>query len=300
LRSDLNLDKSTSRNVIFSPHAALAAGNRIMKAARLVWLVSFVAAAPLLAGCMVPQTQLTAAQTQNHVLTLQNQAQLAEIENLKHHTADVQEQLARAEHDLAQLQEQSQLDQARLTNFRHERDELHEQFKGVANAKVLPPGVSKQLTDLAARYPNLHYDPATGVAKLDTDVLFDSGQIELKPAAQALLGELSHVLETPEAGQLRVMVVGHTDNQRIVGVAAGEHFSNNFHLSTGRALAVADLLRRQGLSERRIGVAGFGPYQPVATNDSAGQRQKNRRVEIFVMTPDVPVVGWSDSLPSVY
>ena len=33
-------------------------------------------------------------------------------------------------------------------------------------------------------------------------------------------------------------------------------------------------------------------HEPVATNGTAKDRQKNRRVEIFVMAPDVPVVGW--------
>ena len=131
-------------------------------------------------------------------------------------------------------------------------------------------------------------------------MLFDSGQSELKPAAQAMLGELAHVLQGPEAAELKVMVVGHTDNQPVAGRSARERYASNFHLSTARALTVADILRRQGLSEQRIGVAGFGPHQPVAANASAGDRYKNRRVEIFVMAPDVPVVGWTDSMPSVY
>ena len=59
------------------------------------------------------------------------------------------------------------------------------------------------------------------------------------------------------------------------------------------------MLRSQGLSDQRIGVAGFGAHEPVAANDSAVQRQKNRRVEIFVMPRDVPVVGWSDSTPEL-
>jgi chemotaxis protein MotB len=169
-----------------------------------------------------------------------------------------------------------------------------------ADGRRLPPGVSQQLADLGARYSSLNFDPATGIAKLDTDVMFDSGQAELKPAAQALLGELARVLQAPDAAELKVMVVGHTDGQRIAERPPRDKYSNNFHLSTARALAVADTMRQQGLAEQRLGVAGFGSHQPVASNVSASDRQKNRRVEIFVMAPDVPVVGWTESIPSVY
>jgi chemotaxis protein MotB len=96
------------------------------------------------------------------------------------------------------------------------------------------------------------------------------------------------------------MVAGHTDNQLIAGKGVREKYPNNFHLSTGRALAVADRMKRAGLPEQRMAVAGFGASQPIAPNATAQDRQKNRRVEILVMAPDVPVVGWSDSTPSVY
>jgi chemotaxis protein MotB len=59
-------------------------------------------------------------------------------------------------------------------------------------------------------------------------------------------------------------------------------------------------MKRAGMPEQCMAVAGFGPYQPIAPNTTAQDRQKNRRVEIFIMAPDVPVVGWSDSTPSVY
>jgi len=265
------------------------------------WLaLALVCAAPALSGCLVPQSDLAAAQSQNRTLAAQNRAQLAEIDNLQAHNHDVENRLVRSEQELAALEQQVDVDRKRLVNYKHETAELHDQFKTAVGARRLPSAVSQQLADLSRRYPSLSFDPVTGIGKLDTAVLFDSGQAELKPAAQAMLAELSRILQSQEAGDLKVMVVGHTDNQRLAGKSVRERFASNFHLSTARALAVADQLRHQGLSERRIGVAGFGPYQSVAPNAEAGDRQKNRRVEIFVMAPDVPVVGWTDSLPGVY
>ena len=101
------------------------------------------------------------------------------------------------------------------------------------------------------------------------------------------------VLRSPAAGDLKIMIAGHTDNQSIAGPQLREQYPNNFHLSTARALAVADRMKQAGLPEQRLGVAGFGPYQPIASNTTAQDRQKNRRVEIFVMASDVPVVGWT-------
>jgi len=49
-----------------------------------------------------------------------------------------------------------------------------------------------------------------------------------------------------------------------------------------------------------MGVAGFGQFQPVSPNDTAATRQRNRRVEIYLLGPDTPVVGWADSRGAVY
>jgi chemotaxis protein MotB len=271
-----------------------------MKANGWLAIALVSAVCPSLPGCFVPQSELTASQSQNSVLAQQNRAQLAEIDNLTAHNRDVENRLIGAEQELAALEEQVEVDHKRLANYKQETTELHDQFKAAVHARRLPPSVSRQLADLARRYPSLSFDPVSGIGKLDTDVLFDSGQAELKPAARAMLGELSRILQTEAAGGLKVMVVGHTDNQGLAGTSVRDRFSSNFHLSTARALAVADQLRRQGLGERRIGVAGFGPDQPVVPNASADDRQQDRRVEIFVMAPDAPVVGWTDSIPSVY
>ena len=260
------------------------------------------AAVVVLPGCLfVPTTDLNASMAQNRALTEQSQAQLAEIENLKAHSRTLEDRVIRSEKQLALLQERAALDRKQLDGYESERDGLYQQFKDLSyGGGRLPPELSRQLAELSRRFPSLQFDPETGISKLDTDILFDSGEAELKPGAGQLLDELVRVLKSPAAGDLKLMVAGHTDNQTIVGREAREKYPNNFHLSTARALAVADRMKRAGLPEQRLGVAGFGPYQPIASNATAQDRQKNRRVEIFVMPSDVPVIGWSDSTPSVY
>ena len=49
-----------------------------------------------------------------------------------------------------------------------------------------------------------------------------------------MLADLTRLLQSPEAAELKIMVVGHTDNQRLSGGPVRERFPNNFHLSTAR------------------------------------------------------------------
>jgi chemotaxis protein MotB len=265
-----------------------------MKAAGWGLLAIAAGSLTLVVGCYVPKSELVNAETTNRVLSEQNRAWLVEIENLKAHSRQVEDQLIRTEQELA-ARDQADPRRPQLAGVDGDRSRTV-----LANGRRLPTSVSQQLSLWAQQYPNLSFDPETGVSKCDIDVLFDSGQAELRPAARTMLTGLAQVLQRSEAKDLKIMVVGHTDNQRIVGTAARDKFPNNFHLSTARALAVADVMRSQGLSDQRIGIAGFGAHDPVVSNDSAVERQKNRRVEIFVMPRDVPVVGWSETTPGGY
>jgi len=273
-----------------------------MKAACLPIFSLALALLTVSGGCLfVPATQLATCRSTNQTLAEQNRAQLAEIENLKVHSRNTEDQLIRTEEELATLEEQVGLDRRQLANYRQERSELHEQAKTLLSGSVhLPPGVARQLVELSRRHPELNFDPATGVSKLQSDVLFETGRAELKPGVEEMLKELVKLLNLPEASQLKVMVVGHTDNRRIAKRPARDMYLNNFHLSTARAHAVADQMRKLGFAEQRMGVAGFGPHQPIAPNVTSSDRRKNRRVEIFVLGRDVPVVGWTESIPSVY
>jgi chemotaxis protein MotB len=254
------------------------------------------------AGCtVISNADLTALHEQNRTLQEKARSSQTQAENLRYHSRDLENQLQRTEEELAVVKEKGGLERKQLANFQRERDQLTEQFNGVVNARRgAHPEVNQRLAALAQKYPCLKFDPQTGIAKLDTDILFDTGGAELSQASEKKLAELTRILFSPEGHDLKVMVVGHTDDRAIARRPAREKYPNNFYLSTDRALAVCDALRRAGLEESRMGVAGYAGHEPIASNDSPKDRQKNRRVELFVMAPDVPVVGWVDSTPGIY
>jgi len=255
----------------------------------------------LLGGCVVPKSQVAELSVRNQNLAEQSRAQLAEIENLRVHCRSTEDQLQHAEEELALLEKRLGLDDEQLASYRAERETLHRQFVDAVNGKSwISPALATQLAQFSKQHPELKFDPCTGIAKLDSDILFDSGKAELKPGAERLLRKMSSLLKRPETRDLRVMVVGHTDDRHIVRLPGREIHADNLDLSTARAMTVANRLRGLGLKSGRIGIAGFGAHQPVAANASPRDRYKNRRVEIFVMVPDVPVVGWTETTPTVY
>ncbi len=257
----------------------------------------------LLAGCtFVPQSKFESAQSQNRNLQEQNRAQVAEIENLKVHTRGIEDKLVKAEEELAQLNEQYGRDRQKIVNFNRERDRLERQFPGIAPGRpAIPAGLNNRLAVLAQQYPNLNFDPDTGISKLDIDVLFNSGEATLKPQAERLLSDFAGAFQAPEARDLKIMVVGHTDGRGIKGREIRSKYPDNWHLSAGRALAVAEKLRRAGIPDERIGIAGYGQNQPIEANSNADLRARNRRVEIFVIGPETPIVGWTETMgESVY
>ncbi|HEV7221408.1 MAG TPA: OmpA family protein [Pirellulales bacterium] len=248
------------------------------------------------AGCqLAPKQRLTASELQNRNLVEQNKALVAENENLKTHDRTLEDQLKQAEEELAALDERVGIDRRRMSNYEREREEVQKQLGGLVRGRGVPVSVGNRLVQLAKEHPALEIDRQTGAAKLDVDVLFDSGEAKLRTEAHGLLDEFAELLQSPEARELRVMVVGHTDSRRIIKRETKQRYPDNWHLSTARALAVAEYLQSKGVDENQVGVASFGRHQPIASNQTADERQRNRRVELFITGPETPVVGWHDT-----
>jgi chemotaxis protein MotB len=112
---------------------------------------------------------------------------------------------------------------------------------------------------------------------LPEEVLFDSGSAELKEGALPILDVLADALIAYPASD--VEVEGHADDRPINTI----QYKNNWYLSSARATEVTIyLVDSKGIHPDRIVPVGYGEYKPVASNDTAEGRAKNRRVEIVI------------------
>lgn len=150
--------------------------------------------------------------------------------------------------------------------------------------RVLPPELDKALQDFAAGHPEqVEYDPKRGVVKWKSDLLFALGSDVVKATAAESLQSFAAIVNSPAAAGFDVIVVGHTDNIPIVKAETRAKHPTNWHLSVHRAISVMNELSRAAVPHERIGVMGYGEYRPIAPNTTDDNRQKNRRVEIYLV-----------------
>lgn len=123
---------------------------------------------------------------------------------------------------------------------------------------------------VGASAPPVRRDGGRDIYTLDGSA-FASGSTTLTAGAQASLRTLAAQLR---GGDARVSIEGHTDGQGADNA--------NLILSRQRAEAVRRALEDAGLPAARLSVTGWGEARPVADNESADGRARNRRVEIIV------------------
>jgi len=179
---------------------------------------------------------------------------------------------------------------ARLAEAEAEARRLREELRALAAGPGdLTPELVSALQRLADQYPGLMtFDADRKAIQLQSDLTFDLGSTKVKPGAAESLAKLAGVLKSADAAPFEVKVVGHTDNVPVTNPANKQKFEDNWGLSAFRAKSVMQVLRRSGVSERRMSIAGYGEHQPVVSNPARGGAQANRRVEIFLVPPYRP------------
>jgi outer membrane protein OmpA-like peptidoglycan-associated protein len=117
------------------------------------------------------------------------------------------------------------------------------------------------------------------VTKLKSDILFDTGKADLKPAAKTNITKLAEILKKyPENV---IVVKGYTDSQGSDDL--------NKALSEKRASAVKEYLFKGGVPDATLSTVGMGKENPVGDNGTSDGRSKNRRVEIEITVDESKV-----------
>ena len=113
--------------------------------------------------------------------------------------------------------------------------------------------------------------------RLKDRILFASGSARVGAPGQEALRKVAEALRNVQGRIIRVE--GHTDD---LPTDPKGPFPTNWELSVARALAVVRTLQDAGVDPTHLSAAGYGPYHPVAANDSPENRSLNRRIEIVL------------------
>lgn len=181
-------------------------------------------------------------------------------------SAEARQAVGQAEEARTEAEQQrAQADAARAAAEKA-RQEAETQLAAAAAATAKAAKLQAEMAALQAQQTE------RGMVLTLGDVLFDTGRAELKPGAFDTLDRLaSFMRENPER---KLTIEGHTDS------VGSEAF--NLGLSQRRADAVRAALASRGVDGSRISTAGLGKARPVASNETAEGRQRNRRVEIVI------------------
>ena len=134
--------------------------------------------------------------------------------------------------------------------------------------------------DLSDGDINVKVDKGVVYVDISDKLLFKSGSFEVTPKAKTVLGKVAKVLAAQP--QIEFMVEGHTDSKQLIG--SNSSIEDNWDLSVKRATTVVRILQETyGLDPKRMTAAGRAEYVPVAENNSAENRAKNRRTRIVIL-----------------
>ncbi|MBN4079206.1 flagellar motor protein MotD [Beggiatoa alba] len=113
--------------------------------------------------------------------------------------------------------------------------------------------------------------------EIKSSILFLSGIAQLQPQAIPVMRKVAKIISDFDN---QVQVEGFTDNVPI----DTDEFPSNWELSAARSASVVHLFSKAGIKPQRLSAVGYGEFKPIATNETAQGRRKNRRIKIIVLS----------------
>ena len=207
------------------------------------------------------------------------------LESLRTKLDDANASLANAQAESQKDKDQMADLQAKVADLEQEKDTAAQMAKGLEN---------EMRTDLESKDVTISNLQGKLTVNILDRVMFDSGEAILKPAGESVMRKIAALLV--EHPQLKIHVIGHTDNIPI-RPEARSRFTSNWELSTARALAAVHFLtEKAGVDARRVGAVGYGEFRPLADNATAEGRARNRRIAITILPDEL---AGADTVPAV-
>jgi len=245
-----------------------------MKKSRFQLAGAVIAAALIAGGCVsTGEFEKLQAEKNREVDALQKQRA-----GLEQQLRELQSQRRALEEQRTALERQQSDLRAELTALQAQKAQLEASSQ---QTKSQYDGLVRNLTEEVKKgelQVRQYKDRLT--VEIAEQLFFDSGRAALKESGKAVLKRVGEALKGYEDKIIRV--VGHTDNVPITkGLQA--QFPSNWELSVARATTVVRFLESAGVPPERLTASGRAEYSPVASNDDADGRRKNRRIEITLV-----------------
>jgi chemotaxis protein MotB len=237
-----------------------------------------------LAGCsVVPKSRLDDCHRLSQALQVES-AQLKDVKlSLQAQNQDLTLRAVDDGHRIKVQDEAIRRLEKSVTAYQAEREQLETAFERMkqqlqASANPLPTAMLDRFRTFAEAHPGCAFDPETAVLTIPSAPLFEPGTDHFRPEALPLLRAAAERLTDPEARDLDLVIVGHTEPTAVVRTGLDAPRSKNPHLGLDRASRVRDLLATDGgLDASRIEVAGHEAPPTAIDGPNDG---KGRRIEI--------------------
>ena len=206
--------------------------------------------------------------------------------------SSLEEQLAQAKEAYARLQQSldKSLVNTNQTNISIEKlvdqiNESNQYIRHLTDLKTKSDSLNLALTNKLTRslsreeLKDVDVQVLKGVVyiSLADNMLYKSGSYEINDRAAETLSKIAKIINDYE--DYDVLIEGNTDNVPILR----ENIRNNWDLSCLRASSVVQALQNNyGVNPKRLTAGGRGEYNPVATNNTAAGKQRNRRTQIII------------------
>lgn len=219
----------------------------------------------------VTQTQLTAAQDR--------------VAALEEALAQQKEQTASLQRSLDQSLANASDNTVNISKLVDQINESNQYIRHLVEVKSKSDSLNMVLTNNLTRslskeeLQDVDVQVLKGVVyiSLSDNMLYESGSYRISSRASETLSKIAKIIM--DYSDYDVLIEGNTDNVPI----SRENIRNNWDLSCLRASSVVQALQNDyGVDPKRLTAGGRGEYNPLASNDSADGRTRNRRTQIII------------------